>query len=47
MNLSRRMRMKQLLRALGAGISLVLTPLERREGKGSAYTIVFRKEQCL
>jgi SAM-dependent methyltransferase len=47
MNLSRRMRMKQLLRALGAGISLVLAPLERREGKGSAYTIVFRKEQCL
>jgi len=47
MNLSLRMRMRQLLRALGAGISFVLAPLERREGKGSAYTVVFRKEQSL
>ena len=47
MNLSPRMRMNQFLRLLGVGISSLLAPLERREGKGSAYTMVFRKEQSL
>lgn len=47
MNLSPRMGMKQLLRWLGVGMSFLLAPLERREGKGSTYTMVFRKEQSL
>lgn len=46
MTFSRRYRAKKLLRLLGTWISAVLAPFERREGNGSAYTIVFRKEHA-
>jgi 2-polyprenyl-3-methyl-5-hydroxy-6-metoxy-1,4-benzoquinol methylase len=36
-------RPKKWLRRLGRGLSAALQPWDRREGKGSAYTAVFRK----
>jgi hypothetical protein len=44
MNLARRHRMKRLLRLLGVGVATAIGPFERKETKGSAYTMVFRKE---
>lgn len=42
-NLSSRPRVNRLLRMIGRTIAKVLSPLEKIEGKGSAYTMVFRK----
>jgi 2-polyprenyl-3-methyl-5-hydroxy-6-metoxy-1,4-benzoquinol methylase len=36
----------QVLRICGKIVGTVLSPLERREGKGSAYTLVFLKERA-
>ena len=36
----------QLLRVVGKVVGTMLSPLERREGKGSAYTLVFLKERA-
>jgi hypothetical protein len=42
-NLAIGRRPKKLLRRLGRLLSAALQPWDRREGKGSAYTAVFRK----
>ena len=42
-NLSTRPRISWLLRAAGRRVGRLLSPLEKIEGKGSAYTMVFRK----
>lgn len=36
----------QLLRVIGKAVGWVLSPIERREGKGSAYTLVFQRERA-
>lgn len=43
-NLASQRHINRLLRLVGRGVSLLLAPLERREGHGSAYTMIFRKE---
>lgn len=42
-NLSLRPRINRLLRAVGRGVAKLASPFEKAEGKGSAYTMVFRK----
>ena len=42
-NLSSQLYFKKVLRRIGRLISLLFSPIERIEGKGSAYTMVFRK----
>lgn len=42
-NLSKRPRIKRVLRKLGRMAASILAPIEKMEGKGSAYTMVFRK----
>lgn len=42
-NLSSNRQTKRVLRLIGRFASLLLGPIERMEGKGSAYTMVFRK----
>ncbi|MDO8412819.1 MAG: hypothetical protein Q7S51_03395, partial [Gallionellaceae bacterium] len=36
--------LKKALRLTGRFISLLFSPIERMEGRGSAYTVVFRKD---
>lgn len=43
-NLTSQVHIKRALRMVGKLVSLLLGPLERREGMGSAYTLIFRKE---
>lgn len=42
-NMSSRARLNRLLRRLGRIIARLLRPIEGKEGRGSAYTMVFRK----
>jgi len=42
-NMSSQSYIKKVLRQVGLLVSLLLSPIERMEGKGSAYTVVFRK----
>lgn len=42
-NLSSNRQIKRALRLMGRFASLLFNPIERMEGKGSAYTVVFRK----
>ncbi len=42
-NLSSQLYFKKILRRIGRLISLLFGPIEKIEGKGSAYTMVFRK----
>ena len=42
-NISGHPRIKRMLRRLGRVVAKVLSPVEKIEGKGSAYTMVFRK----
>jgi len=42
-NLSNNILAKKVLRRIGRVISFVLSPIERRDGAGSAYTMIFRK----
>jgi 2-polyprenyl-3-methyl-5-hydroxy-6-metoxy-1,4-benzoquinol methylase len=42
-NLSSYFHVKRVLRYMGRMVSLLLSPIEKIEGKGSAYTVVFRK----
>lgn len=42
-NMSSQPYIKKVLRQVGRLVSLLLSPIERMEGKGSAYTVVFRK----
>lgn len=42
-NLSSQLYIKKVLRQVGWLVSIFLSPIERLEGKGSAYTLVFRK----
>jgi 2-polyprenyl-3-methyl-5-hydroxy-6-metoxy-1,4-benzoquinol methylase len=42
-NLSSQVYFKKVLRQVGRLLSLLLSPIERMEGRGSAYTVVFRK----
>lgn len=42
-NLSSNRQVKRALRLIGRFASLLFSPIERMEGKGSAYTVVFRK----
>jgi 2-polyprenyl-3-methyl-5-hydroxy-6-metoxy-1,4-benzoquinol methylase len=42
-NFSPYFQVKRALRYVGRMLSLLLSPIEKMEGKGSAYTIVFRK----
>ena len=42
-NLSSNRQIKRALRLIGRFASLLFSPIERMEGKGSAYTMVFRK----
>lgn len=42
-NLSGNVWIKRVLRRIGRAISFVLSPIEKREGVGSAYTMIFRK----
>jgi SAM-dependent methyltransferase len=43
-NLTSHARAKSVLRRIGRLISRLLSPIEAREGVGSAYTLIFRKE---
>ncbi len=43
-NLCRSLRVKKILQIVGRIIAKIVAPIEQREGKGSAYTIVFRKD---
>jgi 2-polyprenyl-3-methyl-5-hydroxy-6-metoxy-1,4-benzoquinol methylase len=42
-NLSSHKHVKRVLRRIGRLVAWFLAPIERREGKGSAYTMVFKK----
>jgi SAM-dependent methyltransferase len=42
-NLSARPRINRILRRIGRRVARLVDPIERQEGKGSAYTMVFRK----
>ena len=42
-NLSSQYYIKRVLRLFGQLVSLLFNPIEKVEGKGSAYTMVFRK----
>lgn len=42
-NLSARPRLNRILRRIGRRVAKLVDPIERQEGKGSAYTMVFRK----
>ena len=42
-NLSSNRQVKRVLRRIGKLVSLLLSPIEKMEGRGSAYTVVFRK----
>lgn len=42
-NLSSSFHVKRVLHHIGRMLSLLLSPIEKMEGKGSAYTVVFRK----
>jgi len=42
-NLSSFFHVKRVLHHIGRMLSLLLSPIEKMEGKGSAYTVVFRK----
>lgn len=42
-NLSTRPRINWMLRSIGRVVGKMLSPIEKLEGKGSAYTMVFRK----
>ena len=42
-NLSTRPRINRILRRIGRRVARLVDPIERQEGKGSAYTMVFRK----
>ena len=42
-NLSARLRLNRILRRIGRRVARLVDPIERQEGKGSAYTMVFRK----
>lgn len=43
-NFSSQPYIKKVLRQVGRFVSWLLSPIERMEGKGSAYTVVFRKD---
>ena len=43
-NLCRLPRINRFLRKIGRGVAMALSPIEKNDGKGSAYTVVFRKE---
>lgn len=43
-NLSRRPIINPALRAIGRTVAKMATPFEKHEGKGSAYTMIFRKK---
>lgn len=42
-NLSARPRINRILRRIGRRVARLVDPIERQEGKGSAFTMVFRK----
>lgn len=42
-NFSSHFHVKRVLSRIGQVVSLILSPIEKMEGKGSAYTVVFRK----
>jgi hypothetical protein len=42
-NLNAHPRINRVLRLIGRTVAKLLSPIEKSEGKGSAYTMVFRK----
>ncbi len=44
-NFSRSPYATKILRMIGGIVGIILGPMDRKEGRGSAYTVIFRKEQ--